>query len=117
MTQNANRDDDLREDDPYILWDAAYVLGSLSGTERREFEAHMATCPSCKAAVAELSGMPALLAQLDAQEVEALDDPSAQAPPMRPEMLDSLLQKVVDSGGVDAVGQVERRPAEADEAG
>lgn len=89
MTQNANR-----EDDAYMLWDAAYVLGSLSGSERREFEAHMATCPSCKAAVAELSGMPALLAQLDAKEVEALDDPSADTPPMRPEVLDSLLQKV-----------------------
>jgi predicted anti-sigma-YlaC factor YlaD len=94
MTQNANRDNDLRQDDPYILWDAAYVLGSLSGTERREFEAHMATCPSCRAAVSELSGIPALLAQLNADEVEALDDPSAEAPPMRPEVLDSLLQKV-----------------------
>src|SRR5690349_16222313 len=94
MTQNAKRDDDLREDDPYVLWDAAYVLGSLSGSERREFEAHMATCPSCKAAVAELSGIPALLGQLDAKEVEALDDPSADIPPMRPEVLDSLLQQV-----------------------
>jgi putative zinc finger protein len=94
MTQNANRDDELREDDPYILWDAAYVLGSLSGSERREFEAHMATCPSCRAAVSELSGIPALLAQLDAKEVEALDDPSAQEPPMRPEVLDTLMQKV-----------------------
>jgi Putative zinc-finger len=94
MTQNANRDDEAREDDPYILWDAAYVLGSLSGSERREFEAHMATCPSCRAAVSELSGIPALLAQLDAKEVEALDDPSAQEPPMRPEVLDTLMQKV-----------------------
>ena len=40
MTQSANRDDDLRDDDPYELWDAAYVLGSLSGTDRHEFEAH-----------------------------------------------------------------------------
>ena len=65
MTQPANRDDDLRGDDPYATWDAAYVLGSLSGNERREFEAHLATCPRCRAAVAELSGIPALLAQLD----------------------------------------------------
>jgi hypothetical protein len=94
MTPIAKRDDDLREDDAYALWDAAYVLGSLSGSERREFEAHMATCPSCRAAVSELSGIPALLAQLDAKEVEALDEPSAEAPAMRPEVLDSLLQKV-----------------------
>jgi anti-sigma-K factor RskA len=94
MTQSANRDDDLRDDDPYELWDAAYVLGSLSGTDRREFEAHLDTCPRCTAAVAELSGIPALLAQLDADEVEALDDPAADAPPLRPEVLDTLLGKV-----------------------
>jgi hypothetical protein len=94
MTQPANRDDDLRGDDPYATWDAAYVLGSLSGNERREFEAHLATCPRCSAAVAELSGIPALLAQLTPAEVEALDDPAAEAPPMRPEVLDTLLQKV-----------------------
>ncbi len=93
MTQPANRDDDLYGDS-YALWDAAYVLGSLSGSERREFEAHLATCPRCGAAVAELSGIPALLAQLTADEVEALDDPATEVPPLRPEVLDSLLQKV-----------------------
>jgi hypothetical protein len=66
----------------------------LSATERREFEAHLATCRQCSAAVAELSGIPALLAQLSADEVEALDDPASEAPPLRPEVLDSLLQKV-----------------------
>jgi Putative zinc-finger len=94
MTQSANRDDDLRDDDPYAMWDAAYVLGSLSGDERREFEEHLATCPRCRAAVAELSGIPPLLAHLDAVEVEALDDPAAEAPPLRPELRDTLLQKV-----------------------
>jgi len=94
MTQSANREDDVRDDDPYATWDAAYVLGSLSGNERREFEAHLATCPRCSAAVAELSGIPALLAQLTTEEVEALDDPATEAPPMRPEVLDTLLQKV-----------------------
>ena len=93
MTQPANRDNDLRGDDPFALWDAAYVLGSLSGAERREFESHLATCQRCRAAVAELSGIPALLAQLDANEVEALDDSPAE-PPLRPEMLDSLVEKV-----------------------
>ena len=93
MMQPANRDDDVRGDDPYALWDAAYVLGSLSASERRAFESHLATCPRCSAAVAELSGLPALLAQLDSEEVEALDDPAAE-PPLRPEVLDSLLQKV-----------------------
>jgi hypothetical protein len=94
MTQSANRDDEVRDDDPYATWDAAYVLGSLSGNERREFEAHLATCPRCSVAVAELSGIPALLGQLTADEVQALDDPAKEAPPMRPEVLDTLLQKV-----------------------
>jgi Putative zinc-finger len=94
MTQSANREDDLRGEDPYAMWDAAYVFGSLSGSERREFEAHLATCPRCSAAVAEISGIPALLAQLTAEEVEALDDPATEVPPMRPEVLDTLVQKV-----------------------
>jgi hypothetical protein len=94
MTRPVNRDDDLRGDDPYATWDAAYVLGSLSGNERREYEAHLATCPRCSAAVAELSGIPSLLAHLSTEEVEALDDPAAEAEPMPPEMLDTLLQKV-----------------------
>ncbi|OBK70503.1 anti-sigma factor [Mycobacterium sp. 1274761.0] len=94
MTQHANRDDDPRGDDPYEMWDASYVLGSLSGTERRDYEAHLATCARCSAAVAELSGMPAILAQLTADEVQALDEPAAGDPPLRPEVLDELLHKV-----------------------
>src|SRR5262245_29684543 len=43
----------------YAMWDAAYVLGSLSPADRREFEAHLSGCPFCGQAVAELSGMPA----------------------------------------------------------
>ena len=56
----------------YAMWDAAYVLGSLSATERREFEAHLADCPPCREAVAQLSGLPALLSRLDRHEVAAM---------------------------------------------
>ncbi len=35
-------------DDEYALWDAAYVLGSLSCADRREFEEHLNTCASCR---------------------------------------------------------------------
>ena len=45
----------------YAMWDAAYVLGSLSAVDRREFEAHMSACPACREDVAQLSGVPALL--------------------------------------------------------
>jgi hypothetical protein len=80
--------------DRYLTWDAAYVLGSLSSAERREFEAHMQTCPRCRAAVAELSGIPALLAKLDIEDVRALDEDQADTPPLRPEVLGSILDKV-----------------------
>lgn len=58
----------------YATWDAAYVLGSLSAQDRREFETHLPDCPSCWAAVTELSGIPALLALLDHDEVAALGE-------------------------------------------
>jgi hypothetical protein len=94
MTQPANHEQDLRDDDPYAMWDAAYVLGSLAGNERREFEAHLETCPRCREAVAEISGIPAFLSHLDAAEVDPLDAPAAAAPQLRPEVLDTLMQKV-----------------------
>ncbi len=48
--------------DPYALWDAAYVLGSLSAVQRREFEGHLPGCDACRRRVSELSGLPGLLA-------------------------------------------------------
>jgi hypothetical protein len=81
----------------YAMWDAAYVLGSLSSAERREFEGHMRTCKECRQAVAEISGMPALMSRLDSDDVEAIDErgqPADALPPMRPELLTSLLKKV-----------------------
>ena len=79
--------------DRYATWDAAYVLGSLTSTERREYEGHLAGCELCRAAVAELSGMPALLALLDLEDVRALDEAEPD-PPLRPEVLQSVLGKV-----------------------
>ncbi|HET6736702.1 anti-sigma factor family protein [Mycobacterium sp.] len=80
------------DDDRYVTWDAAYVFGSLSSDERREYEAHLTTCERCRAAVAELSGIPALLAQLAPEEVQGLDGEQPDGPP--PEVLTSLLDKV-----------------------
>ncbi len=80
--------------DRYATWDAAYVLGSLSSTERREFEAHLETCDRCRAAVAELSGMPALLGLLSAEDVRDLEGEQPEPPPLRAEVLKSVLDKV-----------------------
>lgn len=76
----------------YAMWDAAYVLGSLSPADRREFEAHLSVCPSCSHSVAELSGVPALLSKLDHGAVAAINQ-SDQAPqsPQVPDLLPSLL--------------------------
>ncbi|MBQ1442835.1 MAG: zf-HC2 domain-containing protein [Renibacterium sp.] len=63
--------------DPYTQWDAAYVLGALSPAERHEFEAHLASCPRCASAVAELAGMPGLLAGLSQEQAIALTAPES----------------------------------------
>jgi len=82
-------------EDPYAMWDAAYVLGSLSSAERREFENHLSGCKSCRTAVAELSGMPALLALVDREDMARAEDEAAiEPPPLRPEVLAWLLAKV-----------------------
>ncbi|VBA40711.1 Anti-sigma-L factor RslA [Mycobacterium innocens] len=60
----------------YVMWDAAYVLGSLSANDRREFERHLGGCTVCRKAVTELSGMPALLSVLDRDEVAAIVESS-----------------------------------------
>jgi hypothetical protein len=58
--------------DRYAEWDAAYVLGALSPSDRRAYERHLAECAACRAAVAELAGMPGLLSTLTAGHAEAL---------------------------------------------
>jgi Putative zinc-finger len=69
----------------YPRWDAAYVLGSLSRADRREFEAHLSTCPSCREGVTELSVMPALLAQLSGDDVAGMDEGGPGVlPPLSP---------------------------------
>lgn len=60
--------------DKFREWDAAYVLGSLSTDERREFEKHLATCSSCTSAVAELAGIPGFLMKIDANTAGALSN-------------------------------------------
>jgi hypothetical protein len=58
--------------DHYAEWDAAYVLGALSPSDRRAYERHLAECDACRAAVAELAGMPGLLSSLSPAHAEAL---------------------------------------------
>lgn len=81
--------------DEYALWDAAYVLGSLSSADRREFEAHLSSCAPCRESVSELSGMPSLLAKMTRDDVAAIDEGGSGAPPpVNPLLLTSLLAKI-----------------------
>jgi anti-sigma factor RsiW len=98
-----------QDDHKYAQWDAAYVLGSLSEMDRREFEAHLGECRACRDAVTGLSGMPALLSLLDRDEVTDEDDPVAVRPPLpQPDLVGrqwemsavaGLLERALDGHG------------------
>lgn len=90
------RGGDLSGHDEYAMWDAAYVLGALSSFGRREFEAHLADCPLCPSAIGELTGLPALLSQLDRGDFAAIDKASRRDVESLPpgELLQTLLAKV-----------------------
>jgi anti-sigma factor RsiW len=59
----------MTAEDPFLHDDAAYVLGALSDDEREAFEAHLATCADCRARVAEVRGVPSLLAGITAADL------------------------------------------------
>jgi anti-sigma factor RsiW len=92
----ASHGGDLSGHDEYAMWDAAYVLGSLSSVGRREFEAHLAGCPLCPSAIGELSGMPALLSQFDRDEFAAIDQANRSGVEPSPpgNLLPTLLARV-----------------------
>ncbi|WP_300678953.1 zf-HC2 domain-containing protein [Nocardioides sp.] len=69
--------------DRYTDSDGAYVLGALDAAERAEFEAHLATCRECSAAVAELVDLPGALSRLEPGEALPL---LTSAPPVPPRL-------------------------------
>lgn len=58
--------------DRFRDWDAAYLLGALSHDDRRAFERHLQSCPACRAAVAELAGLPGILGALPVADAVAV---------------------------------------------
>ena len=93
--QPGDRDMPATESHDYATWDAAYVLGSLSPADRREFEGHLCVCPLCSQSVSELSGIPALLSKLDGGTVAAMDaDGNIATPEPTPNLLPSLMTEV-----------------------
>ena len=64
-------------DDEYREWDAAYVLGALSYEDRKEYEVHLAQCPTCSNSLALLAGIPGFLGKIDSQTANAILDGAA----------------------------------------
>lgn len=59
----------------YAHDDGAYVLGALSPAERAAYEQHLAGCPACREAVAEIAVLPGLLGRLDPAGLEQISPP------------------------------------------
>lgn len=71
-------------DDPFVTFDAPYVLGALSPDDRSAFQQHLRTCGRCAEAVKELAGLPGLLSRAE------INDPAADLGPA-PDLLPGLL--------------------------
>jgi len=76
---------------PHAYDDGAYVVGSLSTEERREFVNHLPGCPDCRESVRLLSGLPGLLASVDTEETGVLGGAPLEMPPptLWPRLLDT----------------------------
>ncbi|WP_329106520.1 zf-HC2 domain-containing protein [Micromonospora sp. NBC_01699] len=67
--------------------DGAYVLGALAPADRAAYERHLATCPSCRQAVAEIAALPGLLSRLDADGLALITEPSPTVESRLPSLL------------------------------
>lgn len=53
-------------------WDAAYVLGSLSPSDRRLFEEHLAACDDCRTSIAEAAPTLGLLSRVPSDRAQSM---------------------------------------------
>ncbi|MCU1506394.1 MAG: hypothetical protein JWP05_1363 [Microbacteriaceae bacterium] len=80
------------DSDRYSEWDAAYLLGSLSASDRREFERHLGECASCADAVAELAGLPGLLSKVPAASAMRLTEETQFESPVPATLLPRMVR-------------------------
>jgi hypothetical protein len=76
-----------------------YVVGALAGAERRAIDDHLAGCPDCRRELAELAGLPGLLARVPVIEVEHLVGSASSASTDELQIdanLGSLLRRAAD---------------------
>lgn len=77
--------------DPFAQLDAAYALGALDADDLAAFEAHLRTCPACRARVEELRPTVQLLAA--ARAAGAVGPEPADAGPVPDTLLPRLLHQ------------------------
>jgi hypothetical protein len=78
--------------DPFAHYDAAYVLGALDAADRSAYEAHLMTCPGCRADVAEARAVLPLLAGLDESLFAGPDETVTPSEPVPDTLLPGLLR-------------------------
>ncbi len=66
--------------DQFATYDAAYLLGALTPTDRSDYEAHLADCQDCQRGVSQLAGMPGLLAALTPEQARTAGEPGPEVP-------------------------------------
>jgi anti-sigma factor RsiW len=71
-----------------------YLLGAMGPGQRAAVHAHLAACQTCRAELAELAGLPALLGRVPAGEASRLLLDGVPTPPPGPP-LNALLSRVV----------------------
>lgn len=77
--------------DAYTMYDAAYLLGALTPQDRAAYEEHLTTCLDCRRAVSASAGLPGLLANVSADDVERA---TAELPDVPETLLPKLLAEV-----------------------
>ncbi len=78
--------------DRFARHDAAYLLGALAPEERQEYVDHLRTCATCARSVADLAGLPGLLARVPSDLLPEMGSDVADEPP--PTLLPALLGEV-----------------------
>ena len=73
--------------DEFATWDAAYVLGALAPADRRRFEHHLDDCAHCRESVAELAGVPGMLALVPRDTALAMLDDEPETDPAPADLL------------------------------
>jgi len=79
--------------DPFEYDDAAYVLGALTGDERRAFETHLQTCADCRARVDDLRSTADLLRTLPGSPEQESEVEAARPGPVPDTLLPGLLHR------------------------